>query len=154
MKRLALILVALFFNPSFIFGQVITSCGASKGYSYFFKNPLIQESKSEWQEDKISLGQIMLVLEGEEKTVNIYYKDIFNTRSPMEDGGKVYLLYASNNLKTILVLVDYPGSGTFEHYLFMLDENGKGEVAWGSVKGVALVPKSGLYTANCSKENQ
>lgn len=151
MKSLTLVLVILLLLPSFALGQVVTSCSASKGYSYFFRNPLIPGSKSEWQEDKISKGQIMLVFEGKEKNVNIYYKDIYSTRSPMEDGGKVYLLYADKNLKTILVLVDYPGSGTIENYLFKLDENGKGEVAWGSVKGVGLVPKSGLYTANCSK---
>jgi len=157
MRWLSLQIIFVFLFPGICFSGIITVCGASKGYSYFFKNP-ITDAEVGWAEDGISEGQIILALEGNGKELNLYYKDTLTMRSPKEEGGRVHLLYTDQEGNTFLILVEYPGNGLVEHYLFKLDGSGKGKVAWGtvrdSVKGVELAPKSSLFVANCSKSNQ
>ncbi|KMP11214.1 hypothetical protein UZ36_05130 [Candidatus Nitromaritima sp. SCGC AAA799-C22] len=124
------------------FGRVITSCGGSEGYSYFFKNSL---DKGGWAKDRISKGQIIFTIENEK--AEIIYKDILNTRSASEDGSSVIMTPSINGHTLVIVL-----NKTFvENYHFHLDANGKGEVAWGSHKFATLIPKSSLMVAKCEK---
>ena len=154
MKRLLLIIAILLLFPSFAFGEVITTCGASKGYGYYFEGGIVPKDKSGWSEDSISKGHIILVLEGDGKEFNIYYKDAEMTKSAKEDGGKVLLAHLDENFQTIMILVIYPGQGVVEHYLFRLDGSGNGGVVWGNDKGTNLMAKGTLFKATCSKRNQ
>ena len=151
MKRIILVIATLLLFPSFALGQVITSCGASKGYTYFFKGGVVPKDKSGWTEDAISKGNIILVLEGNGKELNIYYKDAQTTKSAKENGGELHLMYAEENLKTIIMLVHYPGNGVLEHYMFRLDANGNGSVVWGTDRATNRYAKASLFQASCSK---
>jgi hypothetical protein len=153
MKKLILVLVILLLFPFLAFGQVITSCGASKGYSYFFEGGIVPKDKSGWSEDAISKGQMILVLEENGKEVNIYYKDAQTTKSAKEDGGKVHLMYIDDNLQTIIILVNYPGNGVIEHFMFRLDGKGNGSVVWGTDRTTSRYAKASLFKASCSKGN-
>tara|TARA_B100000315_G_C14252058_1_gene440197 strand:- start:146 stop:589 length:444 start_codon:yes stop_codon:yes gene_type:complete len=125
------------------FGGVITSCGGSEGYSYFFKNSLNQTSG--WEKDRISKGQIIFTVENEK--AEIIYKDIIGTRSASEDGSSVIMTPSIDGHTLVLVF-----NKTFvESYHFHLDANGKGEVAWGSQKFATLIPKGSLMVAKCEK---
>ncbi len=148
---LSISLVSMVIIPSFALGQVITSCGASKGYSYFFEGGIVPKDKSGWAEDAISRGNIILVLEENGKELNIYYKDALTTKSAKENGGELLLMYAEENLKTIIILVHFPGKGTMEHFMFRLDTNGNGSVVWGTDRATSRYAKASLFKASCSK---
>lgn len=65
--------------------EIITRCGASKGYSYFFKGALVPKDKSGWQEDSISGGDILLVKNGKDYDI-IYTDALGGTKSARADG--------------------------------------------------------------------
>jgi|GEM_PF-6050183 len=136
-------LTLLIMSVSNSFGRVITSCGGSEGYSYFFKNS--SDSTSEWEKDRISKGQIIFTIENGK--AGIIYKDILRTRSASEDGSSLIMTPSINGHTLVIVL-----NKTFvESYHFHLDANGKGEVAWGSHKFATLTPRSSLMVAKCEK---
>jgi len=45
---------------------VITKCGASKGYAYYFGGQAVPPGKAGWREDGISDGEIQLIQSGKE----------------------------------------------------------------------------------------
>lgn len=127
--------------------NIITKCGASEGFSYFFKTPLTGD-KYGWQKDGISKGQIQLFQSG--KDYDIMYTDADGgTTSYRADGFTVIAIpQADDGFITLLLL--HPTTGVFEHYLFQLDKQGNGTVIWGSVKGGNVIfPKSSLFQADC-----
>ena len=123
--------------------DVITRCGASKGYAYYFEGPLVPREKSGWTSDGISKGGIQLVRDGKE--FDIVYTDVAGTRSAKSDGF-IVLNLSMPNTGFFTVLLVSEGTGVIEHYLFKLDAKGRGTVVWGSIKGGSVrIPKSAIY---------
>ena len=82
MQYLAIVFFAsftLFATSSAATAAILTKCGASKGTSFFLpKRPRDKsETVTEWQEDGISKGSMMLVLDGTE--FDVVYTDIVGT---------------------------------------------------------------------------
>jgi len=128
---------------------IVTSCGASKGVAYYFKNPLIPKGKTGWQDDGISSGTIQLVQNGTD--FDIFYTDTVGTKSMRAEGFRVISINQPDP-NSHLILAVHEGTRIAEHYLFVLDDNGVGEVAWGSLKGAgSIFPKSSLYLAKCHR---
>lgn len=62
---LAVAMVAIFSVANAQDGALIR-CGASAGQSYFFKDDVFTRERSNWEEDGISSGKIVLIKLGEE----------------------------------------------------------------------------------------
>ncbi len=152
MKRGFLILIALFLFLTFGFqvsAGVVTSCGGSKGYAYYFQGEVVPADKEGWQPDQISTGGILFTLDGEK--ADIILKDASDrTRSVKEDGAFVEILHIDSLNETIIVMVFYP-AGALEHYLFKLDKQGAGKVVWGTAKAAGRIVKNSLMVADCKK---
>ena len=113
--------------------DVITRCGASKGYAYYFEGPLVPREKSGWTQDGISQGSMQLVRDGKE--LDIVYTDTAGTRSAKADGFLVFNLSPPNNTGFVTLIAVSERTGVVEHYLFTLNAEGRGTVEWGSIKG-------------------
>lgn len=128
--------------------ETITRCGASKGTGYYFESPGTPKAQSGWQDDAITKGEFLLILDGDEP--DIVSTDAtgrtFSARA--EGAGAIQLRGSDDHFR--LVVVIYPG-GAVEHYVFRLDTQGNGKVIWGSAKVGGLVPLSRLMEAACRK---
>jgi hypothetical protein len=124
--------------------QLITRCGASAGYSYFFENRLAP-GQSGWQRDGISTGNLQLIKSGDE--YDIVYQDTVGARSARADGFKFVHVTPSAGF---LMLIGVSNVGVLDHYLFRLDTHGRGEVLWGTSRGTGLIPKATMMRAECT----
>ena len=149
MKWLALGIALISIVPDFAEAEVITRCGASKGTSWYFFGPMVSREKSGWNEDGISQGEILLILDRGD--ADIVYTDAFGTRSSRGDGGTVVLLSENSAPGFVLALAVYPQTATAEHYVFQLDQAGNGLVMWGTARAGGAIQKSTLLQARCRK---
>jgi hypothetical protein len=129
--------------------RVVTSCGGSQGYGYFFPGGVVPAGEEGWKPDKISTGGIIFTMD--EEKPDIILRDASNaTRSVKEENALVQVLHIDSSKGTILVMVYY-AAGALEHYLFQLDEQGSGRVVWGTAKATGLIISNKLMVANCHK---
>jgi len=125
--------------------EIITRCGASTGYGYYFTGTVVPQSKAGWSKAEISKGEILLILAGDQPDI-VFTDATGGTQSARSAGAEVMFLPAATGFK--LVLLVYP-KGAVDHYLFQLDHAGNGTVAWGNVKAGGLLQTSSLYVAKC-----
>jgi len=141
--------IAILIFCSNAFAAVITSCGGSQGYAYFFQGGLVPADQEGWQPDKISTGGIIFTMD--EKKPDIIIRDALDkTRSVKEDGALVNVLHVDSFNGTFLIMVYYP-AGALEHYLFKLDKDGAGKVVWGTAKATGPIITNKLMVADCKK---
>jgi hypothetical protein len=141
--------IAILIFCSNAFAAVITSCGASQGYGYYFQGGIVPTDQEGWQPSKISKGGIIFTMD--EDNADIILRDATNeTRSVKEDKALVKVLHVEPLAGTILVMVYYP-KGALEHYLFQLDNAGAGKVVWGTAKAAGPIITNKLMVANCKK---
>lgn len=140
---LAILFLVTSTHPTY--AEVITRCGASQGYAYYFSGGYVPADKSGWTEDTISPGSLSLTINGEE--VDLIFSDASGIAKSSKAEGATVQLLAAQEAGTIIVISAYPG-GALEHYFFRLNESG-GEVIWGSLKWNGMVDKSSLYRAEC-----
>ncbi len=127
--------------------HVITRCGASKGYAFYFDGPFVNRGNSGWTEDGISTGGLQLFQSGPDYDVLV--TDTLGTKSMRGDGFTVVRIPQPRPEYT-MIIATHSGTGVVEHYLFKLDPSGAGTVAWGSLKGGrSLFQKSSLFVAAC-----
>jgi hypothetical protein len=131
--------------------KIITQCGASEGYAYFFEGGLIAEKDAGWQKDGISGGGFQFISADDGSDPDIIITDVIGTRT-RADGANVTLVPGSGR-GFYLVLSIYPSTGTVDHYLFRLDDQGHGRVAWGTTRSGAVFNKSSLMISKCSAPN-
>ena len=128
--------------------EVITFCGKSTGYSYHLKTEMTKDNFG-WEEDSISSGDIIFIIRNGQP--DILMRDARQkTYSKKESGALVQFKRNSFIPLMYTVSVIFP-EGDMEHYIFNLDKLGNGEVVWGSVRGIGMLPKSSLFTAKCKK---
>jgi hypothetical protein len=144
MLRLLLSVVTLSAIAASAQATVLTRCGPSKGYAYYFPTPLVANNQAGWRADGISNGGLQVIVDGQD--YDIVFTDAFGTRSARADGFVVMrvpgprILLLSMNLQT----------GVVEHYLFNLDAAGRGTVLLGSIRSGEPLPKSSLMKADCT----
>lgn len=128
-------------------GKIITRCGASNGYSFYFEGPVVPHGKAGWHDDGITDGNIQLVQDGDQ--FDLIYTDAVGTRSATSAGFTV-LNIPQAEPGFVIILAVQGQTGAVEHYLFRLDASGRGTVAWGTLRGsAALIQKSSLFSARC-----
>jgi len=129
--------------PSFASAQpvngVIIRCGASSGYSFFFKGPLNTEGPN-WDADRLSNGKIVLIRLGEEW--DIQFDDAIGSFGYRQDGAEVFPLMEAEGL----LMVGAFGAQYADIYTFDLTNK---VVGWTSSKLGPIVPKSAAYSATC-----
>jgi hypothetical protein len=122
-----------------VWAQVVATCGASKGYSYFLPGPLTSADQAGWEEDGISNGGLQLLQDGD--NFDIVYTDAVGSRSAKADGATVFGYQAAAG---ILVLLVYPD--VLETYQFNLESK---QLAWTQNKAFATIRKVAAFTSNC-----
>ena len=126
--------------------EIVTLCRSSTGHAFYFAGPLVGVENAGWQTDSISSGQILLIYNGDEPDI-VHTSATGSTKSARGEGGAVFEV-AGADAGVRLILVVYPTTGTIENYLFVLDADGVGTVAWGLARA-AIMLKSSLMTATC-----
>ncbi len=125
--------------------EIITRCGASSGQAWYFASPFVPQDEVGWSKDTLSKGEFLLIVDGDKP--DIVVTDVAGTRSSRADGAfAMFVPGTKSGFK--LVLLVHP-AGTVEHFLFQLYRAGNETVAWGTVRGAALLQKSGLLVAKC-----
>ena len=137
---LAVAMVAIFSVANAQDGALIR-CGASAGQSYFFKDDVFTRDRSNWEEDGISSGKIVLIKLGEE--YDILFDDAAGAYGYREDGAAVISISQIDQRQTIGAFhATYTDIFTFDF------ENE--ELVWSSHKIGTLIKKVGIYQADCS----
>ena len=128
--------------------NTITKCSSSKGFAYYFKGGLVPDDQAGWRQDGVDGGSIQLVRHGDD--FDIFYTDTVGTKSVKADGFDVLSLPQQAPGSFLIIAVNAT-SQVLQHYLFILDAEGRGTVAWGTARGSgSIFPKSALYTASCA----
>ena len=128
--------------------KIITQCGASEGYGYYFDGSLIDPKDAGWQKDGVEDGGFQLIADDDGSNPDIILTDIIGTRSAKGDGANVSHI-PGGQPGFYQVLTVYPGSGTLEHYLFHLDAAGNGTVVWGTMRSGGVIQKGSLFSSKC-----
>jgi hypothetical protein len=128
---------------------ILTRCGASVGQAYRLPGPL--SDAEGWDREELTQGELMLMLDPENHTVDVITKDATRMTSSRSEGFNTYVLANDNLLggADLLVYGVQPETKVMEHYLFRLDEHGNGMVMWGTVRAGGPLPKSSLMRAEC-----
>jgi len=125
---------------------IITECGSSKGYGYYFEGEAVPGGRAGWREDGISDGEIQLIQSG--KQLDIKFTGARGTQSKKAQGFQVFSVPQPK--PGFMLVAAIHQKGVLEHYLFQLDALGNGTVVWGSLKGSGWpVQKSAIYEATC-----
>jgi len=128
--------------------EIIATCGASEGYSYFHQLSGMKSSDSGFGKDKISNGQFIVTNKGKE--YNLLYRSAGKKLQTVEeDGGLVLPIFASKT--TLGLLVIYPDAGVSETYNFQNLGTENAGVSWTHTKSVFPIAKSAVYFAKCEK---
>ncbi len=137
-----IVFILFFLIASNSFGEVITNCGSSKGYSYYMANSV---DKGGWKKDGVSEGQIIFMITNEKP--DIIYRDITGKTTSVreDDKGAVHLLSSQNGEYMVLVIQ----GNTVHHYHFKVDPNGKGEVVWSTARP-GFLSKGSLFVGECN----
>lgn len=143
--RTTLALMSLFLLTSAAESKVLTRCGGSNGYAYFFQGPLVPKDKAGWQSDGIAGGSIQLIMAGDD--FDIVYTDTMGSKSYRAEGFNVRLVQAKGDLATLLLTHD--GTRVIEYYTFQLDSNGHGIVIWGTIRAESAIAKNSIYHSIC-----
>ncbi len=129
------------------FGEVVTKCGASSGFDYFYEGGLVKAKDSGWRKSSIEMGNILLTRAGD--SYDIIFTDTMKTTSSIDDGGIIVKVIDSK--PPLVLLVNYPGVSV-ETWVFRLDELGKGELTYSQARyNGALISKHSLLKASCDK---
>lgn len=132
-------------GPALAQGSVITRCGASIGHGYAIAGrPGVINSG--WQRESISNGEITLT-----RRRGVWSIDLMETAGARTvggpDGGLVGPMPGLVAGGFSFVRTD-PTTGTIEHFLFSIDNQGRGEALWGAVRPGA--GRGTLMQARCS----
>jgi len=148
MKHFLAVVAMLLVSPVFAQGnKLITICTESSGQAFFFEQGVTGAGASGWQKDGISNGMIGLLKKGDNYNIIII------------DGTQAIQDYASQGYIILPVMADIQSNryiitalngGLVETYLFKLDHNGFGTVAWTASKGNNYITKASLMTARCA----
>jgi len=139
-------IVALIASTGGANAAVITKCGASEGYAYYFGGPAVSPGKAGWHEDGITGGEIQLIQDG--KALDIVYTDTRGTKSMTGQGFQVFSVPQPK--PGFMMVLAIHSRGVVEHYLFQLDALGNGTAVWGSLKGSGWpIQKSAVYKTTC-----
>jgi hypothetical protein len=125
---------------------VITQCGDSRGMVFYFEGGVIGADKAGWRKDVVP-GGFELVANADNSEPDIIYENpALGPSSYRAEGAKVFVLPggAEGSLLVFAVTKD-----RLDHYLFKLDGQGNGVVAWGTTGTNPLSQKSSLMTASC-----
>ena len=125
----------------------VTRCGSSSGHEFYFQGGLVSPDRAGWSKGSVSAGQILLIYNGGKPDI-IFAGATKQIQSARAEGATI-IQVDGGPPGFRLILAIYPGEGTIEHYLFGLDGDGAGTVAWGTIRAHALITKSSLYTASC-----
>ena len=125
--------------------KIVTRCGSSSGHSFYFPGSWVAVADAGWRKDGISSGQILLIYNGDEPDI-IFIPATKQIKSARAEGTLIEVEGSDPGFR--LILVDYQ-DGTIDHYLFGLDENGSGTVAWGTIRPGGIIRKSSLFSASC-----
>ena len=120
--------------------EVLMTCGASSGSSYYFKDPIFNPDGGKWMKDGISNGSIMLVSTG--SVLDILFSDSIGGAGYKADGAEVVLL--GNNDRFFRV-------GAISKYyvdIYTFDLVGQ-NVVWTTSKFGQTAPKVAIYEASC-----
>ena len=146
--KFLIILITSLALPTSVAANIVTRCGASKGYAHYFEGALVSRDKAGWTDDGISSGSLQLVRDGD--AFDIIVTDAAGTKSLRADGFQV-LNVPQPKPDFVAVLSIHRTTGVVEHFLFQLDGQGRGTVVWGSIKGSgATLQKSSLLKATCN----
>ena len=125
---------------------IITKCGASTGYTYYFGGETIPSGREGWNEEAIGESEIQLIQSGKE--LDIVFTDVRGAQSKKAQGFQVFSVPQPK--PGFMLVVAIHQKGVLEHHLFQLDALGNGTVVWGSLKGSAWpIQKSSVYQATC-----
>lgn len=127
--------------------KIVTRCGSADGHSFIFTGWVVSTAESGWEKDTISPGQVLLIYN--DGKPDIIFMDATKQIQSARGEGAAVIEVEGGPPGFRLILAVYQGLGTIEHYLFGLDENGSGKLAWGTARAHALLSKSSLFTANC-----
>lgn len=122
----------------------LTECGASDGYAYYFAGGVVRADEAGLKKDGVD-GRIFLNVTNDK--IELLMKDATGaTASTSEMGGKLVKLRSSENL--IALMVEYEHAT--DTYIFQLDSNGDGAVAWSTVRTDSILAnKISLMKARC-----
>lgn len=141
-------LVAL--NVSAVHANIVTVCGASQGYAYFFPGGLVPEAKSGWSKDGITDGRFMLIQDGKEFDL-VFTDATKGTKSAKAEGATIILIGGSGPFVILESYSKAEGPSVFV-YTFHIDQSGSGNVVWTNTKVNGLVNKSAIYQASCGRQ--
>ena len=121
------------------------SCGASKGYSYFFEGGLVGKDKEGFIDDGISNGKISLTVDEEGNPDVLTLDSTGSLKSATSQGGKVFMPSTSDNGANWVIQY---GDGTLEVYSYSITSN---KVAIYRNTVGSLFPKNSLFISDCSQ---
>ena len=120
---MALVLVTLVVSAH---AETITRCSGSSGKGWYFESALTAKDEAGWRDDATQ-GEMLLNLHS--NGPDIVWTDAGGAYSSVAKGAKATLISGASPGFQLVVLV-YP-KGAIEHFLFKLDGDGNGVVAWG-----------------------
>lgn len=137
----AAILFTVVVSPSC--AETIAHCGKSVGKEYAEGGKWVDVDGNDFPETTV----VRVGLD-----YDVLFRDPLGMRSVRSGSGTVVKVEGDDNHDLTLVVV-YP-LGTVELYQLTLDQNGRGQLFWTSVKHFSLInakPIGGFYVADCSR---
>ena len=151
-KRVSVLLIVfLFIYPQKLLAEIVTKCGASKGWAYYIKGGLVPNKEVHtWKKDEIPNGSFLLdvKIENGKNKYNIFFKDATDRMISYEEQGFGIVGSIAENGNILVAAIS--SSPAIEHFIFELDKKGNGQVIWGAARAGGVLPKSSVSVATCA----
>ncbi|HVL79678.1 MAG TPA: hypothetical protein VM346_10390 [Sphingomicrobium sp.] len=129
--------------------QLVASCGASKGYSYFPRIGMVSEEESGFTEDTIRDGHFYVV-KGADDSYDLIFKDASRERHSAVGEGAVVQKLRGGRSDSAFAVFYLSGARSVELYTFYKEDDGKLRFTnLVSKGGDALIAKSGILVGPC-----
>ncbi|WP_147430925.1 hypothetical protein [Oceanibaculum indicum] len=145
------IFIILIFNSNLANANILTKCGSSEGWAYYFEGGMVPPGQGGWTKDEISGGVIEVHISS--GSVDIVFKDATGgvyRHSAL--GGNVQIINMvrqADGGSMFIIAVENSETALLESYLFKLNSFGAGVVLWSSMRSGGIFPKASLMKAPC-----
>lgn len=125
--------------------EIVATCGASEGRSYYIPGGLVTAKDAGWADEKISKGSFQLLRSGDEYDI-VFTDSTGGTLSSKGDGATTTGFY--DQAGNLVVIVMYPES-LIETWVFWLSVKTERVATYSQARHHAPIRKHSLLRATC-----
>jgi hypothetical protein len=143
-------LAVVFGSAGVAHGQIVASCGPSKGHAFYLERGGVPAGDGGWTDDGLSSGRNIVTREANGDYDLVFSDSLSRNLSARSEGGAVIALVDETN--SLVLLIGYANTGVTEIYSFFREASGRVRMSMQQTKVSERLPvqKVALHVSDCT----